>query len=586
MENSINSEKKAAFYGLAKSNVVTKVGGVWTLGTSGVDNVVWSTLRNCKEQLSPRNMTKPMLLAVCGKDWALEHFPKINEKSFNVSVDVEALSSYINDGCVMAGPFTEDRERAAGIWPSADGQLVINSSSGVWRSDGQPVERANHEGYTYTLVGSYDLTPDTPPATPEEVAEYESFLGCWEWRHTSEPMLMMAWSGTAMVSAANGCRPHIYVGGPKGIGKTQCVNVVSDILGEGCLSIDGDSNEAGVRQALNGSPLAVLIDESENTNRRAQKRLTVLARTSYSDNGDGVLRGTAGGKAKRYALRSAFLRAAINTPALDPADESRSVQVELVALKDEAKLTPHRLIRDEAYRLELGRRIRRLVVNRWSVLRDSFEVFRKIIIESTGNSRMAATIGTLLAGYWCLKNDVVVNELDAELMFNSLELNRHAEAQSASDEQNCFETIQTAKGRFTSADSAGNISKAEMTIGQAIRKVVLRDRCANEISAELQNLGLRTFRQGDAWYLGVVKSQHFQGIRQLFRGTPWDAGGWTKPLLRIEGAYEDQQRVGSLGSKKMVMVPLSSELLIAEVTPSFSASAANEEWAKRGAGEL
>lgn len=548
--------------------------GIVCLGYNGTTNFVWSRPRACIEALTPQSMTEATLLTVYGVGYGYREFFKRDEKTGEVRFDAATAREYLIDGCVNQGRYAPDHERAAGIWPTTDGALLINGKHAIWRSDGQPVDRAWHEGYTYPVPDKLDIEPETPCATASDVALLRSFLDSWTWKHDSHKLLLTGWYVTAVLSGALKRRPHAVVSGRRGTGKTQLRDVLAQLLGDYRLSVDGNSTEAGIRQGLKGSPLPVEVDEGEGHNGKKVLDLVRMARSSYSDEGDGVLRGSAGGKAVKYPIRSSFLLTAITPPAFEPADATRWVSLEIEGLKPEAKKALHPFLRDGQLCEEVGRRLMRLVIARWSVFQASLAAFSEVIVRQSGSPRMAATVGTLLAGWWSLTHDTAAEELDAELHYQMLEQDEQNEAQEASDEADCLEVIFSSTDRF-SIDRGGVVSQSEMTIGQAIRKACLGDTSAGLIHTELQTLGLRVFRQEGNWSLGIVISPHHQGVLKLFRGTKWARGGWKMQLLRVDGAREDQQRIANQ-SRKIVRVPVPADLLVSELESSALATAGSK----------
>lgn len=562
-------------------------GGVVPLGFQEMLIVVWSVIRECIVRLAPRELTGTTLVAACGLSWALRNFPKFNGKTADPVVDVARLRQHLVDACEAEGPFKEGRERGAGVWPSANGLLIVNGMNGVWCSDSTPIPRFSPDGYIYQAGQSFDLLVDTPCASPDEVAELESLLDCWTWRHASEKMLLLGWFVVATVAAALHRRPHLCLTGRRGTGKTFFRLLLSFLYGDGCIAIDSDSTPAGIRQRIGRSAKAILIDEVEGHDQAKKfKALVVQARSAYSEEGEGALRGSVSGKAISSPLVSTFLYCGVNPPAFEPSDATRWVVVEMLALREHAKRTPHPFVADEAYCRDIGRKLRRLAVARYPVLTASLEVIRRVIVARTGNARMADTLGTLLAGYWSLVNERPAEEREAETLFDSLNLSRHEEQQSELDEVDCLEAVLSCLSKFTSVDRFGGVSRGEMPVGQAISKACLGDKCADVIHTELQNMGLRVLRKDGTWHLGVVSSPNHQGVRRLFSGTRWADGGWSTQLLRIAGAQRDQQRIGSIGSRKMVVIPVPAELLVAEISPRKAANDPGNEEGEAGTGTV
>jgi len=74
-------------------------------------------------------------------------------------------------------------------------------------------------------------------------------------------------------SGALGWRPHIWLSGEAGSGKTTVVNLIIKRLVAIAESVEGSSTAAGIRQKLEGDSRPVLLDEAERAHVGSDSRL-------------------------------------------------------------------------------------------------------------------------------------------------------------------------------------------------------------------------------------------------------------------------------------------------------------------------
>jgi ABC-type lipoprotein export system ATPase subunit len=73
---------------------------------------------------------------------------------------------------------------------------------------------------------------------------------------------MFCWIAAALLGGALRIRPHGWIVGPSGAGKTTLQNFLQELMGDWGVFTE-DATEAGVRQLLDQDTLAVMFDEIE-----------------------------------------------------------------------------------------------------------------------------------------------------------------------------------------------------------------------------------------------------------------------------------------------------------------------------------
>jgi adenylylsulfate kinase-like enzyme len=85
-------------------------------------------------------------------------------------------------------------------------------------------------------------------------------------------MLLLGWTGCALIAGALPWRPHVWVTGSSATGKSTLQKALEHLLDGGALHTQ-DATEAALRQLLKQQTLPVLFDELEanEDNRRARR---------------------------------------------------------------------------------------------------------------------------------------------------------------------------------------------------------------------------------------------------------------------------------------------------------------------------
>src|SRR5690606_732307 len=95
------------------------------------------------------------------------------------------------------------------------------------------------------------------------------------WSMDGSAALLAGWCFLSPICGALPWRPHIWLTGGAGSGKTEVANsyVYSMVRGMGIQVDGGTSTEAGVRQELQSDAIPVLIDEAESNNLRERLKM-------------------------------------------------------------------------------------------------------------------------------------------------------------------------------------------------------------------------------------------------------------------------------------------------------------------------
>ncbi|MEO8837374.1 MAG: hypothetical protein ABI351_01530 [Herbaspirillum sp.] len=533
-------------------------GGFKALGTVGNKLAVFSLLNKQIQLLSPSDFKEMNVKTLFGAKWCEAHYTEFDVKKEMMVFNHRQLASDVISACQEAGPYSETSERRVGVWKMNDGQLVINARE-LWRPDGTVLEHGIHEGRVYPASGDTSFNRDTPEATEDEVKQILTAFNSPQWNHPMAGELVLGFIGVGIVSAALRRRPHLLMTGPAACGKSTVLEYVRWLMGNLTFACSGPQTLAAFYQSLAGTAKVVTNDEFEaDPTRKACKDTFEIARMSYSlqEGDEGIVRGSVTGKAKSYRFYSAFIAAGISPDRMEPADLTR-----WVVLEAKGKPTGDRLT--EASARDIGPKLARLFINRWSVFQASEEVVRQCILASGGDSRMADTVGTLLASYWTFVSAQPATEADAAFLVGMLGIEERIAVHQVSDELQCLEALTSKVAPFKVMDGCSLVTR-HLSIGQAIEAVCNDPTGQPELVMRLAQLGLRVALSSGRWVLYVSNSHTHQELCKLFAGSKWAMGGWSVILRRLPGGGESTQRIGAgLGASKVTVIDVPEYLLSA-----------------------
>lgn len=534
-------------------------GGFRALGVAGGKLAVFSLLNKHVHFLSPSDLKEMNMKALFGAKWCEERYDEYDAKKEMWVFNHRRLATDIISACQEAGPYSETLERRVGVWKMDDGQLVVNGRE-LWRPDGTVLEHGIVEGRVYPASGGVHFDRHTPQATGEDVRKVLAAFNSPQWIHPMAGELVLGYIGVALVSVALRRRPHLLMTGPAACGKSTVLEYVRWLLGPLAYACTGPQTLAAFYQSLAGTTKAVANDEFEaDPTRKACKDTFEIARMSYSlqEGDEGIVRGTVTGKAKSYRFYSPFIAAGVSPGKMEPADLTRWVILEAKGKPDGQRLT-------EAEARDIGPKLARLFINRWSVFQASEDVVRQRILASGGDGRMADTVGTLLASYWAFVSDTPATEADAEFLVSMLGIEERIAVHQVSDELQCLEALTSRVVPFKVIDGPALVTR-HLSIGQAIETVCKDPTGQPEVVMRLAQMGLRVALSNGRWSLYVANSHTHQELRKLFAGTKWATGGWSVVLRRLPGGEESTQRIGAgLGPAKVTVVDVPQHLLPAD----------------------
>jgi putative DNA primase/helicase len=383
------------------------------LGFERENMVFFSQEKKQLIMLTASAMTTNNLLTLASKDYWLLDYRKSKKSE---EIDAQAIADHLIRECYGAGIFNHDRIRGRGAW--MDGDSVAVHLGDKVMINGEEFKPGSFDSrYIYeaaTPIGGGN-------AAPLSTAQANRLLKLMDdlaWTHPMASKLAAGWCVVAHIGGVLKWRPHIWIIGAKGSGKSYVMTqIIKPLLNDNCLMVLGGTSEAGLRQQLGYDSIPVLFDEAESEDQNAQaamQRVLGLIRQSSSETGGRIAKGTPGGKAQRFLIRSCFALSSINAALIQQSDKSRVTVVEISPYHRKVEFEDIQRSVAEIMTPEFVAGFYARAIQLAPVIRKNAATFARAAAAVLGEQRAGDQIGALLAGAYSLFSSKVVDYLEAE----------------------------------------------------------------------------------------------------------------------------------------------------------------------------
>ena len=474
-----------------------------------------------------------------------------------------AVASSLFESQAAVGVYAPDRIRGRGAWWDQGRSILHLGDRLIIDGTPQPVNTTlPGSDAIYQRLAALRGPVDDP--LPTELSSIICELACrFHWEVEASGILMAGWVTLAPICGALDWRPHAWLTGSSGSGKSELLrNFVQPLLGDMSLHVVGATTEAGIRQQLRADAIPVVFDESESNERNDQARIQSvlgLARVSSSESGAFTLKGSADGDAQRFLVRSMFLLSSIATSLKQGADLGRFAQLSLRSTKDmpQEKRAAHwdALLADLHQHItpDVGRRLQARSISLIPVIRESIAVFRRVAAAHFDSQRLGDQYGTLLAGAWSLGSHEVPTDAQALAMITLYSWQSYSSAAEIPDEMRCISRILQSQIRVEASSRV-----LTRSIGELVALAMSHDTDA-DVTADVarKHLGRHGVRiEKDA----IAVSNTADAIARILQDTAWQ-NCWPAILSRLPGATRTDAAVrfaGTGATARAVVIPVSS----------------------------
>lgn len=483
--------------------------------------------------LSHASLGKSSLMSLAPLNWWENNFPG------KQGLNQDAAQQYIH---VYGSrkPYTDKHVRGRGAWMEGDKVVLHAGESLIVNGKEMPI--SDHESkFIYEVADELGFHTENPLLT-QESARLMEVLKLMNWERPVNPYLIAGWMILAPVCGALKWRPHIWVTGGAGVGKSWFFrDIVAPLLGESALRVQSETTEAGIRQVLRHDALPVVFDEAEGNERkdidRIQTILNLVRAASAEDTGM-MAKGSAGGTAKTYRIRSCFAFASIAVGVSAQSDRSRVSVLGITQQKDPDKAAAQwkklQEVHHEVVTPEFCARLRARTIKILPIIIENTRTFARAVAAELGEQRAGDQLGTLLAGQYSLISEKRISYPEACEYVAGLDWSEERQAEGYRDENRCLQMLMETS---LSIESAG--SRWDRQVGELIELTARMKPSTSLVITELidpihADDRLRRF--------GIVVKDGFvyfsntsDQIRKRLENTPWSKNH-NKILSRVKTA--------------------------------------------------
>lgn len=447
---------------------------------------------------------------------------------------------------------------------------------GAWRDNGRVVF---HHGDFLTVDGAscpvsgikskwvYPVSRSMPAAAPEMLTNEEGrhllkISKLARWSRPASAALLAGWAFLSPVCGALPWRPHIWITGAAGSGKSWLYENYAHTLLTGIAEpFQGDSSEPGIRQVVRADAVPVLIDEFEpndEKDRVRMKSVLTMIRQASSETAAQTAKGTLSGSGVRFHIRSMFCLASINTMLDKDSDESRITKLVLRPAGgdgtdnwNQLQEAMHAIERDGTWPSRILARALHLL----PTILENVKVFGDAATIKFGTRRMGDQFGTLMAGAWSLCSTEVATLEQAAKAIDSYEWAEYIENREVDDPEKALRAIMEAKihhkGEQVAIGTLVTLAAGELVDGLVIEQKVAK-RVLVENGMQIAS-GHLLFENGST------------SLKKLIADTSYESD-LRGQLLRLPGAKRfDPRRFATGAQSRSVGIPLS--MVVADDPP-------------------
>lgn len=492
-------------------------------------------------------------------------------KSGDIQVDWISAADTLIDKCTEVGVYDPARVRGRGAWTDAGRVIFHVGDSLIVDGDRHRITTLPDDfSSLYFYEHTKDLLGPAEEALSDDLAmQIRNTAERFRWETPASANMLVGWIVLAPVCGALDWRPHIWVTGGAGTGKTTILKLfMKPLLGGIYEAATGGTTEAGLRGQLKSDAIPVVFDEFEQ-NEQAQKvmvqNVLSLARVASSEGGK-IYKGTTSGGSNAFEIRSMFCVSSINVALFQKADLDRFCVLPL--RKDQ--MDKDSWTKFEAEILELatvenGRALIARTLGQIPTIKANAKVLARALAKRFGQ-RFGDQHGTLLAGAWSLEpgGGGELSLEQATQWIDQMDWETREVDESDADEVRCRDAILQHIVDYAQGQKAqlGELVEA-VAKGESLRGVIYED-----LAKVLGRWGLKVFaakRDVHPNDEGQVLNQSLLAIahnnRQLatvFKETQWSNNAHRAALKRLPGASASAKPMhfAGIGTHRATLVPL------------------------------
>jgi putative DNA primase/helicase len=474
-------------------------------------------------------------------------------------IDWDSAVNAIMGACISQGVYDPSRVRGRGAWADASRVILHLGNRLVIDGYSHPITKLPLKFKTFYFYENAKAIdgPGSDVLSDDLCAKVRIIAERFRWETPASANLLLGWIVLAPVCGALDWRPHIWITGGAGTGKTTILKAfMKPLLGGMFEGATGGTTEAGLRGQLRSDAIPVVFDEleqNEQKDKQTVQNILALARIASSEGGK-IYKGTTSGGSNSFEIRSMFCCSSINVALIQRADLDRFCVLSLRKDhmdKDDWNEFEQQILNTCAE--ENGRRLVARTLQQIPTIRKNAKTLAAALSRRFGQ-RFGDQYGTLLAGAWTLEpgggGELTLQQAMEWINMMDWE-SREVDATDA-DEVKCINHILQALIQVDGGKRMSVLELVQMAQRGVIFAIPGRDHPSDEIETILGRYGLKV----TGGTLAVANNS--TNLQALLKDTPWAGNAYRQALRRLPGASTSAGTVRFKGSgvARATLVPL------------------------------
>lgn len=370
-----------------------------------------------------------------------------------VTIDWQRAQSVLFSQCHHRGQYEEDAVRGTGVYLD-EGRVILHVGDKVYE-DGK--ERKFHQ------IKSDRIYVPRTKINPIHMLQLEDAELKLVWdsfdkinlKDKEKKVYIFGWLVCAVLTGVLDWRPHLYITGSKGSGKTELLGFISGILQKGFNVVTMQavhSTSKGMRQALDSCAVPIIVDEVEadtQTQKKISEDIVRFFRIASSNSAAKILLGRQNQNARIIGSDACGIMAGINMQLKEEQDLSRFciIDMEVPRDKDSRELAKEwDKVKEVWNRIdeEWARKFVTRVITNVKTIKQNIDAYRKYLNRNVEGfpARLADQHGTLLAASVIWEHTRVLTEEEMASMYpNLIQMAKESDDMKTTNEEACLKEI-------------------------------------------------------------------------------------------------------------------------------------------------
>ncbi len=479
------------------------------------------------------------LMTIASLDWWQKMFPTEDGK-----VSWYRAADFIMRQNETQGVYDPDRLRGRGAWWDSN-RVVVHMGDRLIIDGKEQSISSFKSGFIYEAGLRID-DDISKPLQLDDARKFIELIGSINFENPLYNFFLAGWCVLAPICGAITWRPHIWLTGQRGTGKSYIISrILKPVIGPFGYLYTAPSSAAGIRQELVNDALSIAYDESEAHEAAGQRRMEEvfeLLRQASMQTDAKIAKGTKNQTGKKFEIRSMFCLSSIGINITKSADESRITVLPMIRLAENLREAHYVGLNNQITKLitpEYCSRLRARTISMIPVIRQNIIIFTTALAEMFGERRIGDQLGTLLAGMYALQEDAVVDIQSVREWIKTFDWSDLKQSAS-SDERNLLDLILQYQIRINPTTEIAidemleEITKKPANSGFTFETALTTEQMTYIAILKRHGIRMDPVDGQKNKYMVWISDSH-SAIRKMLEKSPWP-NTWGRLLKRLPGA--------------------------------------------------